>query len=140
MGDLENKISEEIKLAMKAKDKVRLNALRYVKKLLIENKTSNKPQAEQDVVISYAKKVNDSLTMYPEGSEQRAEISQEIKVLSEFLPSQLTQDEVESIINEIFSKLEAPNMGAIMKELTPQIKGRFDGRLASDLVKAKLNS
>lgn len=140
MGDLELKISDQIKSAMKAKDKIRLNALRYIKKLLIENKTSNKPISEQDVVISYAKKVKDSLAMYPEGSEQKNEINLEIKVLEEFLPQQLTQSEVEAIIDDIYSKLDSPNMGAVMKELSGQIKGKFDGKLASDLVKAKLKS
>lgn len=140
MAELEAKISDQIKLAMKAKDKIRLNALRYVKKLLIENKTSNKPQAELDVVIAYAKKVKDSLTLYPEGSEQKSDLELEIKVLEEFLPQQLSQADVEAMINEICDKLESPNMGAIMKELSPQIKGCFDGKLASDLVKSKLNS
>lgn len=136
--NLKQKISDEIKAAMKAKDKTRLNALRYVKKLFIENDTSAKPKPELDIVIAYAKKVKDSASLYPEGSEQVAEIMAEHKVLSEFLPAQLSEDDVKSIIEEIKSKLDAPNMGAIMKELQPQIKGQFDGKLASEMVKDAL--
>ncbi len=140
MGALKDTISKEIILAMKAKDKIRLNALRYVKKLFIENDTSAKPQPELDIIISYAKKVKDSATMYPEDSQQRIDINAEVKVLSEFLPQPLTQQEVEKFIADIKSKLDSPNMGIIMKELSPQIKGKFDGKLASQLVQAALKA
>lgn len=140
MGALQDQISEQIKAAMKAKDKTRLNVLRYLKKLFIENDTSGKAKPEDDIVIAYAKKVKDSLSMYPEGSAQAEEIQGEIKVLDEFLPEQLTEDEVKSIINEIKSSLDNPNMGSIMKELSPQIKGKFNGKLASQLVQAALKS
>ena len=138
---MENKkdmISKEIILAMKAKDKIKLNVLRYLKKLLIENETSKKPIAEMDIIISHGKKTKDSLSMYPEGSPQALEIIEEIKVLSEFLPKQLSQEEVQNIINDIKSSQENPNMGSIMKELNPKIKGQFDGKLASQMVKDAL--
>lgn len=140
MGALKDQISKEIILAMKAKDKIRLNALRYLKKLFIENDTSKKPQPELDIVISYAKKVKDSLTMYPEGSPQISDIALEVKVLEEFLPQPFTQDEVEKMIEDIKSNLDSPNMGGIMKELSPKIKGKFDGKLASQLVQAALKA
>lgn len=140
MTALKDQVSEGIKAAMKAKDKTRLNALRYLKKLFIENDTSGKPAPELDIVISYAKKVKDSVAMYPDGSSQQEEIKAEIKVLEEFLPQPLGQQEVEQLIQDIKSKLDAPNMGAIMKELSPKIKGKFDGKLASQLVNAALKA
>lgn len=138
MTALKDQISEQIKSAMKAKDKIRLNALRYVKKLLIENETSKKPIDEVDVVISHAKKLKDSLSMYPEESQQRLDLQQELKVLEEFLPQQLSKDEVQALINDIQKNLDTPNMGQVMKELQPKIKGRFDGKLASQMVKDAL--
>lgn len=140
MGALKDQISKEIIAAMKAKQKIRLNALRYLKKLFIENDTSAKKQPELDIVISYAKKVKDSISLYPEGSPQRVDLQAEVKVLEEFLPQPLSQDEVEKIIADIKSNLDSPNMGSIMKELSPQIKGKFDGKLASQLVQAALKS
>lgn len=137
---MKDRVSKEIILAMKAKDKPRLNALRYLKKLFIENDTSKKPVAEMEIVISYAKKVKDSISMYPEGSDQRAEIETEVAILSEFLPEQLTEEKVTEIIAGIVSGLDNPNMGAVMKELSPQIKGKFDGKLASQLVMAALKA
>ncbi len=135
---LKDKVSEEIKAAMKAKDKTRLNVVRYLKKLFIENDTSKKPVAEEDIVISHAKKTKDSLSMYPEGSEQYNEILAEVKVLEDFLPKQMEEAEVVAIINEIKAKLDSPNMGGVMKELSPQIKGKFDGKRASQLVQEAL--
>lgn len=139
MSDLKDQISKEIIVSMKAKDKTRLNVLRYLKKLFIENDTSKKPIPEMDILISHAKKTKDSLSMYPEGSPQQVEILGEIKVLEEFLPKQLTEEEVINIIENIKSSLDNPNMGSIMKELSPQIKGQFDGKRASDLVKSSLS-
>lgn len=135
---LKDKISSEIILAMKAKAKTRLNVLRYLKKLFIENDTSKNPIDEQDIVIAHAKKTKDSLDLYPTGSTQRDEIEAELKVMSEFLPSQLSEEEVKDMITKIKSSLESPNMGSIMKELSPIIKGKFDGKIASMLVSASL--
>ena len=136
--NLKDQISDGIKAAMKAKDKTRLNALRYVKKLFIENDTSPKPKGELDIIIAYAKKVKDSATLYPEGSDQVTEIMAEHKVLSEFLPAQLSQADVQTMIDTIKAGLDTPNMGMIMKDLQPQIKGQFDGKLASQMVKDAL--
>lgn len=135
---LKDNVSKQIIAAMKAKDKIRLNALRYLKKLFIENDTSKKPQAEMDIVVSYTKKVRDSITMYPEGSQQREDLEAEVKVLSEFLPKQLSAEEVGAMIKEIKAALENPNMGSLMKELQPKTKGRFDGKTLSQMVQAAL--
>lgn len=139
MGQLKDQISKEIITAMKAQDKVRLNVLRYLKKLFIENDTSNKPIDEMDIVISYAKKVKESLSMFPENGAQYNEVLAEVKILEEYLPKALSDEEVKALINEIKGKLEVPNLGAIMKELSPLIKGRFDGKKATDFIKAALS-
>jgi uncharacterized protein YqeY len=138
MSDLKDRVSKEIIAAMKAKDKIRLNALRYLKKLFIENDTSSSPKPEMDIVIAHAKKTKESIEMYPEGSSQRDDILAEYKVLEEYLPSQLSESDVAKMINDILSGLENPNMGAVMKELSPKIKGQFDGKLASQMVNQAL--
>lgn len=130
-----DKISSDIKEAMKAQDKERLSALRYLKSMLIENKTSSNPKAEQDVAIALAKKLKDSIEIYPEGHPSRAQIEKEVSFLAPYLPASVGEAEVEAIIKEIVGRLEKPNAGLIMKELSPQIKGRFDGKKASEMVK-----
>ena len=133
-----DKINSQIKEAMKSKQKERLEALRYLKSMLMENDTSKSPKDPMDVTISHHKKLQASMEQYPDGHEQKDKISNEIKIIEEFLPKQLTEDEVKAIILEIKSNLENPNMGAIMKELSPKIKGSFNGKIASQLVKEAL--
>ena len=138
MSELKDRISSEIILAMKAKAKTRLTVLRYIKKLFIENDTAKKQLDEMDIVISYAKKVKDSISLYPDGSAQALELHEEVKVLEEFLPKQLSEDQVITLIQEIKSSQENPNMGSVMKELSLKTKGQFDGKRATELVKANL--
>lgn len=138
MADLKERVSAEIIAAMKAKDKTRLNVLRYLKKLFIENDTSKSPIDELDIVISHAKKTKDSLTLYPESTDQHQEILAELKIMDEYLPKQLSEAEVVSLIKEIKAGLATPNMGLIMKELSAKIKGQFDGKRATELVKENI--
>ena len=139
---MENKLLDEInsdiKEAMKAKEKEKLQALRYLKSILMENSTSQKPVPEMDVVIKHSKKLKDSLVNFPEEHPMHQQTLFEITVMEKFLPQPLTQEEVQAIIDGIKAGLDSPNMGAIMKELQPQIKGRFDGKLASQMVKDSL--
>ncbi len=134
-----DQLNEDIKSAMKASEKDKLAALRYLKSMLIENRTSKAPIAEVDVAIKHVKKLKDSLESYPADNPMVEKIKVEIQFLEPYLPSQLSEADVVSIIKKIISTLDAPNMGLVMKELTPQIKGRFDGKRANDLVKENLS-
>ncbi|OFZ15191.1 MAG: hypothetical protein A2X86_07660 [Bdellovibrionales bacterium GWA2_49_15] len=132
---LSEKINEDLKNAMKQGDKERLNALRNLKARFIENKTAAKVLPEQEVLVSYYKKLKDSMSSFPEGHALRLSTERELKFLDPYMPAQMAETEVRAIIQTIVGKLEKPNMGAVMKELTPQIKGLFDGKRANDLVK-----
>ena len=131
-------INNDIKNAMKSKEKEKLAALRYLKSMLMENQTSKSPRPEMDVVISHHKKLKDSLGVYPSGHPAIEQITAEIAIVEAYMPQPLSEADVVKHIEEIKGKLDAPQMGAIMKELSPQIKGRFDGKLASELVKKAL--
>jgi len=134
-----DQVTSDIKEAMKAKEKEKLNALRYLKSLLLENKTSGKPKPELDVAVAHQKKLNASLESYPAESEQRQKIVEEIEFLKPYLPAQMSEDDVKTIIKEILGKMEKPNIGMIMKELSPQIKGKFDGKAANKIVQELIN-
>jgi len=134
---LQERVTNDIKEAMKAKDAAKLGALRMLKAAFIHNNTSPKPIDDLSVTVSHVKKLQDSLVNFPEGSSQRAETEAEINALKDYMPSAMTEPEVVALINQI-KAAGAKDMGALMKELQPQIKGRFDGKRASDLVKAAL--
>lgn len=133
-----DKINADIKEAMKAREKERLDALRYLKAMLMENKVSKSPKPELDVIISHVKKLEDSIGVYPEGSPQQEKIRLEITFLKPYMPEALDEEGVKTLISEIISGLDNPNMGMVMKELSPQIKGKFDGKKASQMVIAAL--
>ena len=66
-----------------------------------------------------------------------------IKILKTYLPEQLTSEELEKILNEVFDKVKptsAKDMGAIMKEVTPLVKGKADMKEVSNLIKEKINN
>ena len=135
---LAEKLNSDIKDAMKAKEKDKLQALRYMKSMLMENSTSKKPVPELDVIVKHHKKLKESLENYPADHPMAIQTTAELEFVATYLPQPLSEEEVQKIINDIKGKLDAPNMGAIMKELQPQIKGRFDGKKASQMVKDSL--
>ena len=132
-------ITEDIKKAMYAKDKERLDALRYFKSMLIENKTSTKAASpEMDVLIKHVKKLKDSLENFPAENEIRKKTEREILILSEYMPKQLDEAIVKGYINDIIAANPGVNAGLVMKELSPKIKGQFDTKIANELVKNAL--
>lgn len=131
-------ITEDIKKAMLAKDKNRLDALRYFKSMLIENKTSKAPIGEMDVLIKHVKKLKDSLESFPPENEIRKKTEVEIGILSEYMPKQISEEEVKKMISAIIAANPGVNAGLVMKELSPKIKGQFDSKLANELVKNAL--
>ncbi|MBP9682278.1 MAG: GatB/YqeY domain-containing protein [Bacteriovorax sp.] len=132
-------ITEDIKKAMLAKEKERLDALRYLKAMFIENKTSKAPQAEMDVLIKHVKKLRDSLENFPPENELRQKTEREILILTDYMPKQLSEAEVKTFIADIIAKNPGINAGLVMKELSPKIKGQFDSKMANELVKAALS-
>ena len=134
---LMDKVNNDIKEAMKAKMQDRLDALRMLKAEFIKNNTAPKPIDELSVTVAHAKRIQDSLELYQAGTPAHDKIVKELTVIKEYLPSAMSEAEVIAIIKDIKAK-GAKDMGAVMKELQPQIKGRFDGKKASELVKANI--
>ncbi len=132
------RLNADIKEAMKAKDKERLDAVRYLKSMLMENNTSKSPKPEMDVVIAHVKKLKDSIQAFPEGNPIREKTIKEVELLSVYMPEQMDEAQVKKLIQDIIKSHDAPNMGTVMKELTPQIKGKFDGKLANQFVREAL--
>ena len=134
---LQEQVNKDIIESMKAKQQERLDALRMLKAQYIQNNTSAKPTDDLTVTISHAKKLLGALPLYTAGTEAYDKIVREYDFIKVYLPQQLEESEVVAMINAIKAS-GAKDMGAIMKDLQPQIKGKFDGKKASDLVKAAL--
>jgi uncharacterized protein YqeY len=130
-------VNNDIKEAMKAKQQERLDALRMLKAEFIKNNTAAKPTDELTITVAHAKRLQDSLELYEAGTPAHDKIIRELEVVKAYLPTAMEESEVVGIIKDIKAR-GAKDMGAIMKELQPQIKGRFDGKRASELVKENL--
>ncbi|EAW39131.1 GatB/YqeY domain-containing protein [Lyngbya sp. PCC 8106] len=149
---LKDQISEEIKAAMKAKDKVRLEAVRSIKKVLIEKESEVKgkgqetltPEQELEVLMQQAKQRRDSIEQYDKaGREDLAETEKaELVIIEEFLPQQLSDAEVATIIDEVIAEVNASSpkdMGKVMGPVMQRLKGQADGKKVQELVKVKLS-
>ena len=143
------KFNSDIIAVMKAKDAFRLSVLRMVKGALQLEKINNKKELTDelliDVVGKQIKMRNDSINEFKKASRDDLveKNEKEIEILKEYLPEQLSLEEVNKIIDEIFDKVKPSSMkdmGSIMKEVTPQVKGKFDMQEVSSIIKTKLSN
>ncbi len=147
---LKEQIDDAIKLAMKARDKVRLETVRSIKKLLLEkeveargNGTVLSEAEELAVVVMLAKQRRDSVAQYRSaGREDLAEVEAlELSILEEYLPTQLSEAEVRGAIGGMIAELGAigpKDMGRVMGVAMGRLKGKVDGAVVQAIVKELL--
>ena len=143
-------ISNDIKEAMKAKDKVTLDTLRNIKKVLLEAKTA--PGAGDTVsdetairlIQKLAKQGKESAELY--SSQNRPELAAEelaqVAVMERYLPKQMSEDEITAALSEIIARTGAAgpqDMGKVMGVATKRLAGLAEGRMISALVKKLLS-
>lgn len=148
--NLFDQVSEGIKDAMRAKDKVRLEALRGIKKEFIEAKTAKgandelSDEAAIQILQKMAKQRRDSAAIYT--TQNRADLAEnelaELAVIEAFLPKQLSQDELDAKISEIIAQVGATSpadMGKVMGVATKALAGVAAGKAISETVKKLLS-
>ncbi len=148
--DLFEKVSEDIKNAMKAKDKVALETLRNVKKFFIEAKTApgaNDTLSDADaqkIIQKLVKQGKDAATVYTQQGRQDladAELAQ-VAVMEKYLPEQMSDAELEEAVRKIIAETGAAgpkDMGKVMGVATKSLAGKAEGRKISETVKSLLN-
>lgn len=147
--ELFDKVSKDIVAAMKAKDKVRLEALRNIKKYFLEAKTAPgandtlTDDAALKILAKLAKQGRDTAALYTEQGrpDLAEEESAQAAVIEEYLPRQLTPEELEAEVRTVISETGAQgpkDMGKVMGVATKRLAGRADGKAVSALVKQLL--
>ena len=146
---LEKKINESIKDSMKSKDTLRLESLRAIKAaiLLEKTKTGSKDEVEEVVIIKLLQKMvkqrNESAKIFNEQKREELaniEISQ-AKIISEFLPDQLSEIELSVLIDSVIKELNAESikdMGKVISLVNLKASGKAEGRIIAEMVKIKL--
>ncbi|OGY16708.1 MAG: hypothetical protein A2784_02280 [Candidatus Chisholmbacteria bacterium RIFCSPHIGHO2_01_FULL_48_12] len=139
---LREKIFEELKLAMKMRDKVRLAAVRYVLALVKNAEIDAKRELEDSEVVKIVsgevKKRKEAIEMMKGREDLVAEEEAKVKVLEEFLPEQMGEGEISKVVDQVIGESGERDFGKVMKLVMQQVAGRAGGKLVSEVVRRKL--
>jgi hypothetical protein len=149
---LKERITDDIKAAMKAQDKLRLETVRSIKKAILEKEVSVRPSGqdvlteaqEMEVLVQLAKQRRDSIDQYQKAgrSDLANQEAQELAILEEYLPKQLSDAEISQVIDDLIASVgatSAQDLGKVMGPAMQQLKGKADGKKVQEIVKARLS-
>lgn len=142
---IKEKVSKDVTDALKAGDKARLSALRMLLSALKNKEIELRPipmtdEDSMQVVQTLIRQRNESIVQFRAGGrlDLATKEEEEIKVLKAYLPEQISGEELKALIKRIAGEIKASgmkDMGRLMKEVMPRVKGRAEGKLINDIVK-----
>ena len=144
-----DKIKSDIVTAMKEKDTLKLQTLRGIKGDADMEHINKKVEINDDLMLTVIsrgiKTRKESILEFEKGNRNDLieKTNQEIELLQTFLPEQLSSEEISNILDEVFKKVNPTSekeMGLIMKEVTPLVKGKADMKEVSNMIKEKLKN
>lgn len=144
---LSEKINNDLKEAMKNKDAFKLSVIRMIKGAMQLAKKSPRDELTDDDVIGVISKQikmrKEAITQFENAGriDLVEQNKKEIEILSSYMPEEMSEDELNKTIDEVFSKVNPSSqkdMGLVMKEITPLVKGKADMSLVSKLIKERL--
>lgn len=148
MSSIKETLQDDWKNAIKSKDRFRANVISMAKSAILLLEKSGATDIDDakivEVIAKEVKQRRDSLVEFEKGNRQDLvdQTKAEIEILLHYLPQQLTEEEIRKIVMEAAEKLGASSMkdmGKLMADVRPQISGRADGKLVSQIVKEYLN-
>jgi len=149
MNNLEKQINDDIKAAMLAKEKTKLESLRAIKAAILLEKTKDGAESIEDgavvkIIQKLVKQRKESADIYTQ--QNRPELAEnelaEIAGMEPYLPKQLSETEIETAVQAVIAQVGATgpqDMGKVMGIATKQLAGQADGRMVSEIVKRLLN-
>lgn len=144
---LKEQLLADLKASMKAKDTVKKSTVTMIRAAILQVEKDNKVElgdAEiQEIIAKQMKQRRDALDEFKkaERDDLIAQTEAEMRVIEAYLPKQLTQEEIEAIVDETIKETgaeSAKDMGKIMDALMPKVKGLADGKLVNQIVREKL--
>lgn len=145
---IREKLTADMKEAMKAKDQVRLETIRFLQAAIKNREIELRPDAiNQDEVLSVVKKMvkqrKESIEQYQSAGRQDLVDKEktELKILETYLPTQMTKEQIEKLVAEAITELKATSikdMGPVMKSVIAKSQGAADNKLVSEVIKSKL--
>lgn len=146
---LNQRIAEDLKQAMKAKDSIRLSCLRMVrsssKNLQVEKRRELTDEEIQSVVSSLVRRGKEAAKEFRNGNREDLALKEEkeIEIFYEYLPQQLTQEKIEETVRQIIGELSAESpkdMGNVMKTAMARMAGQVQGKEVNEIAKKLLTS
>ena len=146
---LEEIIFNDMKEALKRKEKLRLSTLRMIRAAIKNAEISKKDKLNEDEIIgiiaNHLKKLEDSLDLFIKGErpELADKAKKEIKIIKEYLPEQLSEEEIRKIVKDTIGRFNFKSLqdiGSAMREIIPQLKGKADGKIVNKMVRDLLDS
>lgn len=146
---MKNRILEDLKLAMKAQDKEKLSVVRMVKGAIQMEELNKKHELNDDEVIAIISKQiksrKEAIVEFEKANRNDLveQNQKEIEILNTYMPEQLSDDEINKIIDEAFTKINPTSerdMGKIIGSISPLLKGKADMGNVSKIVKEKLSN
>jgi len=140
-------LAQDLKLSMKEKDLIRKNTVQSIRAAILQVEKDNLTELDDDAIIDVIakelKKRKDVLPDYEKSGREEliTQLNREIEIVMGYLPSQLSEDELDEIVKAAVESTGAStmkDMGKIMAEVMPKIKGRADGKLVNALAKKYL--
>ena len=144
---LKENLAQDLKLSMKEKDIVRKNTVQGIRAAILQTEKDNRTELDDqgiiEVIAKELKKRKDVLPEYEKSGREDliTQLNREIEIVMGYLPSQLSEDELDEIVKKAVESTGAStmkDMGKIMAAVMPQIKGRADGRAVNALAKKYL--
>jgi uncharacterized protein YqeY len=144
---LSERLNEDMKQAMKNKDKFRLTVIRMVRSAIKNTEIDQKRALDDDEVLDIlqreVKQRKDSLQEFTKAGRDDlvADVQAEIAIISEYLPQPMTEEEIKAVVQQTLQEVGASSkadMGKVMGALMPKVKGRADGRLVNQIVQQLL--
>ncbi len=145
---IKDKLMSDMKEAMKARQADRLVIIRSIRSAVRQTEIDGKLDLDDNGVIGVVSKElkmrQDSLAEFKKGGRDDLveKTKKEIDIILSYLPEQLSEEEIRTIVSDAIEKVKAAtakDMGKVMKELMPKVKGKADGKLVSNIVKEMLN-
>ena len=144
---LKDELEADLKSAMKGKDQLRVSVIRMLKSAIkyreIELMKSLDDAGVQAVIGSEVKRRRDAVEQYRQGGREdlASKEEQEIAILQHYQPAQLSEAELARVVDGVLARVGAQgpkDMGKVMKELLPEVQGKAEGKVVSELVKQRL--
>lgn len=142
---LKQQLMDDMKNAMRARDMVKLNTIRFLQAEIKNVEIDNGEQDEagvQKIIARQIKQMKDAMAEYAKGGRQDLVDEEQAKVdiLQTYLPQQMSDDDLAKIVDDVIAEVGTANMGAVIGKVMQKAAGLADGGRVSALVKSKLGS